>query len=237
MLGLGMAGYLEQSLEKIKEFEGSIPWMYLDTVGKVTVGVGLMLPNEVSAHALPFTTEGRTATAEEIGQEFARVSAMSKGRAAGFYAGRPVLQLSTATIDGKLLATLGGFEGYLRTHIPGYDLLPVSAKLALLDMIYNLGPGRLFAQYPRLLAAIERGDWKTAAAASLRRGPSAARNAWARQQFLNAATIAEIKAEAEQTIGGLLLGLLSGLAAAAAVAIMAGELDRLAAPGRTRRLR
>ena len=232
-----MAGYLEQSLEKIKEFEGSVPWMYLDTVGKVTVGVGLMLVNEMAAHALPFATEGRAATAEEISKEFARVSAMKQGRAAGFYSNTPALQLSGEIIDSKLRATLEGFEGYLRTHIAGYDLLPDSAKLALLDMIYNLGPGRLFAQYPRLLAAVERGDWKTAAAASLRRGPSAARNAWARQQFLNAATIAEIKAEAERTFGGLLLGLLSGLAAAAAVAIMAGEADRAAARARARHLR
>ena len=237
MLAWSMAGYLEQSLEKIKEFEGSVPWMYLDTVGKVTVGVGLMLANEVAAHALPFTLEGRPATPDQIGKEFARVSAMKKGRASAFYSSKPGLQLSTQAIDDKLRATLEGFEGYLRTHVPGYDLLPDAAKLALLDMIYNLGPGRLFAQYPRLFAAIERGDWKTAAAASLRRGPSAARNAWARQQFLNAATIAEIKAEAEQAIGGLLLGLLSGLAAAAALAIMGGELDRLAARARARRSR
>lgn len=232
-----MAGYLEQSLATIKEFEGSIPWMYLDTVGKVTVGVGLMLTNQTAAHALPFTTEGRPATADEIGKEFTRVSAMTKGRAAAFYSSKPGLQLSTEMIDDKLRATLEGFEGYLRANIPGYDLLPDSAKLALLDMIYNLGPGRLFAQYPRLFAAIKRGDWTAAAAASLRRGPSAARNAWVRQQFLNAATIAEIKAEAEQASGSVLLGLLSGLAAAAAVAIMNGELDRLATRIRARRLR
>ena len=242
MLGWDMAGYLEQSLEKIKEFEGSIPWMYLDTAGKVTVGVGLLLANEAAAHALPFTAEGRAATPDEIGQEFTRVRAMKQGRAAGFYESVPSLQLSTETIDDRLRATLEGFEGYLRSHMPGYDLLPDPAKLGLLDMIYNLGPGRLFAEYPRLLAAVEQGDWKTAAAASLRRGPSAARNAWARQQFLSAATvaeamIAEIKAEAKQGMGGLLLGLLSGLAAAAAVAIMGGELDRLAGRARARRLR
>ena len=230
-----MAGYLEQSLEKIKEFEGSIPWMYLDTVGRVTVGVGLMLASETAAHALPFSAAGQPATADQISREFARVSAMKVGRAAAFYSRQPGLQLSTETIDDKLRATLEGFEGYLRTHLPGYDQLPDPAKLALLDMIYNLGPGKLFAEYPRLLAAIERGDWKTAAAASLRRGPSAARNAWAKQQFLSAATVVEIKAVAEQAVGSVLLGLLSGLAAAAALAIMGGELDRLAARRRASR--
>ena len=46
-----MATYLEQSLEKLKEFEGCVPWMYRDTVGKVTVGVGLMLPDVEAAQA------------------------------------------------------------------------------------------------------------------------------------------------------------------------------------------
>jgi len=40
-----VATYLEQSLAKLKEFEGCVPWMYRDTVGKITVGVGLMLPD------------------------------------------------------------------------------------------------------------------------------------------------------------------------------------------------
>ena len=39
---------------KLKEFEGCVPWMYRDTVGKVTVGVGLMLPDINAAQALPF---------------------------------------------------------------------------------------------------------------------------------------------------------------------------------------
>ena len=211
--------------------------MYLDTVGKVTVGVGMMLANEIAAHALPFVAGETPATPDEIGREFARVSAMKKGQLARFYFNKKALQLSTETIDAKLRDTLQGFEGYLRSNIHSYDALPDAAKLALLDMVYNLGPGRLFAEYPRLIAAVERGDWKAAATSSLRRGPSAARNAWTRQQFLAAQSIAEIKGEAEQAFGGLLLGLLSGLAAAAAAAILFGELDRFAARARSRRER
>ena len=41
----------------IKHGEGSINHMYLDTVGKVTVGVGNMLPSIESAQALPFVLE------------------------------------------------------------------------------------------------------------------------------------------------------------------------------------
>lgn len=238
VLGSGMSGYLDQSMAKIKEFEGSVPWMYLDTVGKVTVGVGLMLVNELAATALPFTIAGRSATSEEIGREFARVSAMKKGQLAHAYFSKQGLALPEQIIESKLKDTLIGFEGYLRTHLPGYDALPGAAKLSLLDMVYNLGPGRLFSEYPRLLAAVERGDWKTAAAACLRRGPSVKRNLWTEEQFRAAAAVVVLKAEAE-SLGnaGVVLGLISGVAAAAAIAIMFGELDRIAARTRPHRNR
>ncbi|MFT7186732.1 MAG: GH24 family phage-related lysozyme (muramidase), partial [Pseudohongiellaceae bacterium] len=41
----------------IKHGEGSINHMYLDTVGKLTVGVGNMLPNSGAASELPFILE------------------------------------------------------------------------------------------------------------------------------------------------------------------------------------
>ena len=218
-------------MAKIREFEGSVPWMYLDTVGKVTVGVGLMLINEMAATVLPFTMSGRPATLDEISREFARVSAMKKGQIAKSYYNKLGLELPEQTIEAKLRDALEGFEGYLRSHVHGYDGLPDAAKLALLDMIYNLGPGRLFAEYPRLIAAVEQGDWKAAAQASLRRGPSALRNLWTKQQFLAAAatTTVDLKAEAESARSSVVLGLISGVAAACAIAILSGELDRLSA--------
>ena len=34
--------------KKIEKYEGRIPHLYLDTVGKVTVGIGHMIPNKVA---------------------------------------------------------------------------------------------------------------------------------------------------------------------------------------------
>lgn len=179
--------YLDESVRKLKEFEGSVGWMYLDTVGKVTVGVGLMLPNALAAQSLAFMRGEQPATAEEIAAEYARVLGLQKGRLAKFYSQSRGLRLSDDTIEEKLRDTLAGFEGYLRKHIAIYDTLPDVAKIALLDMVYNLGPGKLFAEYPRLIAALEAGDWKTAAEHSQRRGPAPARNQWTKLQFLSAA--------------------------------------------------
>jgi hypothetical protein len=68
--------------------------------------------------------------------------------------------------------------------------------MALLDMIYNLGPEGLFKEFPHLIADVDARAWAQAAESCLRRGPSAARNSWTRQQFLDAVVVA-IKAEAE----------------------------------------
>jgi GH24 family phage-related lysozyme (muramidase) len=191
-----VATYLEQSLAKLKEFEGCVPWMYRDTVGKVTVGVGLMLPDAKAAEALPFVVGTRPATPEEIAAEYARVDAMAMGRASAFYKTAASLVLTQQTIDAKLSSVLAGFEADLRAQFPRYDSLPDGVKMALLDMIYNLGPAGLFKGFPHLVAAVETGAWAQAAEHCTRRGPGPARNDWTRQQFLSA-VVSTIKAEAE----------------------------------------
>ncbi len=190
------ANYLERSLAKLKEFEGCVPWMYRDTVGKITVGVGLMLPNARAAELLPFLAGSRAATPQEIAAEFARVDTLPPGHGSAFYKSPGSLELPPQTIDAKLTGTLENFEADLRARLPRYDTFPDGVKMALLDMIYNLGPEGLFQGFPHLLAAVEAGAWAQAAAHCLRRGPDPARNDWTRQQFLNS-VVGAIQAEAE----------------------------------------
>jgi GH24 family phage-related lysozyme (muramidase) len=191
-----VATYLEQSLTKLKEFEGCVPWMYRDTVGKVTVGVGLMLPDAKAAEALPFLIGTRAATQQEIAAEYTRVDAMPIGRASAFYKTPTSLVLTQQTIDAKLISVLEGFEADLKAQFPNYDNLPDGVKIALLDMIYNLGPAGLFKGFPHLIAAVQSGAWTQAAEHCMRRGPGLARNDWTREQFLSA-VVGTIKAEAE----------------------------------------
>ncbi len=225
-----MGSYLDEAIGRLKEFEGSVPWMYLDTVGKVTVGVGSMLPDARSAGMLPFSAGKRAATAEEIEKEFERISALTKGKPAAFYRKSGGLRLPDQAIDAKLRDVLEGFEGYLKAHIAGYDSLPEAAKLGLLDMVYNLGPGKLFHEYPKMIAAVEKGDWAAAARASLRRGPSAARNAWTKDQFLNAAKRMELKAEA--AVERISWGWVPVLAAAFIALVVAVKLPASSQDGR-----
>jgi len=171
--------------------------MYLDTVGKVTVGAGLMLPTPQSATALPFQFDGRPADTQEIVVDFRRVSSMVKGKAAGFYRSPMSVLLTPAEIDIQLRAAVTHLDQDLRKEIPIWDALPASAKVALLDMAYNLGMTGLLQGYPRLLQAVVTGDWKTAAAECHRSGPAPTRNEWTRQQFLAYIAAPSITAEAE----------------------------------------
>ena len=192
-----MSAFFDQSLAQLKSFEGCVPWMYRDTAGRVTVGVGLMLPDAAAACALPFqAAEGAAATAEQIAAEFARVEAMAMGRLPSFYRAAGSLELPQAAIDEKLSAVLAGFEATLREKLAGYDALPDGVKMALLDMAYNLGPEGLLKGYPKMIHAVETGAWAEAAAESARGGINAARNAWTRQQMMSA-VVGAIQAEAE----------------------------------------
>lgn len=193
-----MASYLDQSIAKLEQFEGVIPWMYLDTAGKVTTGVGLMLPSSSAAARLPFQINGRAATQEEISAEYARVDALPMGRPALFYRTRDAHgpELPRPQIDSLLRTVLTGFDGELRRALPDYDTIPDAVKLALLDMMYNLGPAGLIKGYPHLMTCVAAGNWAQAAAGCYRHGPGAARNEWTRQQFL-ANVVSEVKAALE----------------------------------------
>lgn len=193
--------------------------MYLDTVGKVTVGVGLMLPDVAAAVRLPFSVDGRAATEAEIAAEFARVDALPMGRAAMFYRGKAGVELLRADIDGLLRTVLAGFEGELRGALPGYDGFPDGVKVALLDMIYNLGPAGLLKGYPRMMKAVVAGRWAEAAGECMRHGPGVARNEWTKQMFLASvvgrSVLGSIEGAAESGLKRLGYGLL-GLCAVAA---------------------
>lgn len=192
-----MLAYLDQSLSRLKHFEGCVPWMYRDTVGRVTVGVGLMLPDAASAQALAFTFDGRPATPQEIVADFRRVQQLASAREPAFYKSPTSPQLPQDVIDAKLLAVLTEFESQVRAKLPCYDSLPDGVKLALLDMAYNLGPAGLFRDYPHMLKAVAAGDWATAAAQCARHGPAPERNTWTRAMFLSGAVVDTLRAEAE----------------------------------------
>jgi len=169
--------------------EGNISFMYLDTRGYVTVGIGNMLPSGSDAVELPFlnrTTQNK-ATSAEIAADFDAVSQQTKGMAANYYRKYTNTDLSDVAINNLFRNRVYEFQQALAVAYPIYDSYPNSAQLALLDMAFNLGVGALKAKWPKLNAAIASADWEGASVESFRPEAKATRNAKIKALFEDAA--------------------------------------------------
>lgn len=180
-----------------KDFEGNIPHMYLDTGGKVTVGVGEMLPNVAAAQKLAFVRRpdptatpavvAGAATADEIKTDFENVDQQAAGKAAPYYKQFTKLDLPSNVIDTLLNTRVKDFTAQLVANFPDFNSYPDEARAALFDMAYNLGIGKLTSQFPTFCKAVKDKDWAKAATECKRGGIPDDRNAWTKSQFEAAA--------------------------------------------------
>ncbi len=169
----------------IKEGEGSISHMYLDTKGFVTVAVGQLLRTVESAQELGFVDRatGESATAAEIAQDFESVEQQEAGRVASFYKPFTKLDLPEPAINALLDERIQGFETGLRADFPVYDDYPENAKLGLMDMVFNLGNAGLVNKFPTFAKAAREQDWPTCAKECRRRGIGDHRNEMTKRLF------------------------------------------------------
>lgn len=171
----------------IKAGEGCIEHLYLDSVGKVTVGVGNMLPDVTAAQALAFVDRetGDPASEAMIAAEFELLSQQEADHIASYYRQFTGLILEPPTIDQLLDRRINGFLGGLRRNFEGFDTLPDPAQLGLMDMAFNLGSSGLINKFPTFTRAVRAGDWQTCAKECRRRGIQDSRNAEVRELFLS----------------------------------------------------
>ena len=179
---------LETQEADLEQWEGKYPYMYLDTNGYVTVGIGQMLPDANAAKKLGFVRrkDQTVATDEEIETDFNNVSDQVKGMKATYYKKYTALDLPDTAIYALLQKVIEECNDALTSSFTGFDTYPAAAKRALLDMQYNLGTTKL-GKFTDLKKAVEAQDWKTASKQCHRKGPSAERNDWTRDKFLEAA--------------------------------------------------
>jgi GH24 family phage-related lysozyme (muramidase) len=181
---------LSQFLERLKGFEGYTDHLYLDTVGKVTVGVGLMFESAdrlVASHiSFRFKTSGKLAVDADIRDEFKRISKLAKGHHPPFYRIKGFLTADSSDLQGRLVRRLANAltdaiffyntgKPIPNTKFEEYADLPTNVQLALLDMAFNLGRGRL-GKFQKLRIYLKQGDWTNAAKSSHRRGIQSSRN-------------------------------------------------------------
>ena len=178
--------------KRLKQFEGVVPHMYLDSKGYVTVGLGHFLGTASAAQKLKFlNAKGEVATKDEIKKDYDTVSELKPGMKAYRYKPFTQLVLSSSEINQITENHINSFAKELRRLYPGFNKFPKEAQLALFDMIFNMGATRLRLGWPKLNKAIANYDWKTAAKESNRPDVGNNRNQYVRDLFEKAAKVAE----------------------------------------------
>jgi GH24 family phage-related lysozyme (muramidase) len=179
----------EEAKALIAPSEGNIAHMYLDSVGKVTVGIGNLLATRVAALELAFVNRAtaESATQAEIAADFEAVSRQAWPRVARFYRSVTALDLPGPRIDELFRQRVERFRQELHAAYPDFEGYPGSVQLAMLDMAFNLGTQGLKKGWPNLNRAIGGRDWTTAAIESYRPQSSATRNAKVKALFARAA--------------------------------------------------
>jgi GH24 family phage-related lysozyme (muramidase) len=186
----------------IRGWEGEHPFMYVDTRGHVTTGIGHLLENAEAALKLPWhdRATGQPATPAQVRSAFDRMREIwsaykashpkGKGIAATNFADKSDLALPRG-VPTKLATDRlrEEFLPKLQRLFPGWGGYPMPAQRALVDMAYNLGVGKLEDKFPRLLEACWRGDFATAAKECDRSSSRQERNEATRSLFLEAASL------------------------------------------------
>ncbi len=163
--------------------EALVQHLYLDSVNKVTVGVGNMLPDLRAAQALGFVLRSDTskaATADQIKTDWDTVSAEAgKNKRAASFARLTLLDLPEDICWSLLQKRINAeFMPGLMSIFDTWATIPTPAKRALLDMAYNLGVAGL-KKFKTLIGHVQAADWDKAAAACHRNGIPDERNSWA----------------------------------------------------------
>lgn len=179
--------YTERLRALIKAGEGCIPYMYLDTVGKVTVGVGNMLPNSDAAVALPFVDRdsGEAASEELIIDEFENLSKQEFGQSFGAsaFSHFTSVGLTDDGINELLDSRIAEFETGLKGNFEDFDTYPDDAKIGIMDMAFNLGVHGLMSKFPTFVKGVKSENWKLCAEQCRRRGISDHRNEEVKELF------------------------------------------------------
>lgn len=188
-------------VEKLEQYEGRVPHLYLDTKGYVTVGVGHMLPNKSAVTAVRLyksDSHGRlsVATASEKEAEYDVIKKLLFGDnySAHYYRRYATLTMRDDDINAQREAHIASFykelSGYYTTgngFMDAFDDMPEEVQMALFDMIFNLGLPKLKNQYILFHGHLRKRGWREAAGQSSRIGIGLERNKYVHDLLMIAA--------------------------------------------------
>lgn len=153
-----------------RRYEGVCTWMYLDTKGLVTTGVGFLINSVGAAADLPWeVSSGKRATLAQVEREWRRVKALTKWQKRNgldaVWRESAVLSLPMDAVDERLAEMTPSYWSGPARAIPTLEAAPADAQLAVLDEAWQngrayLNPGTVWSgtRYAALA-----GDWAAAA--------------------------------------------------------------------------
>lgn len=142
--------------------EGRVRWMYLDTAGLVTAGVGFLLPTAASAMCLGWLlTDGRPATAAQVADEYRKVASLQGLRhdGGGAFAVVTGLRATETSIDAEFARRLAQAETAMLSAFLAWSSWPADAQFDALSRCWAMGT-HWPATWPHFVAAVRRGDWR-----------------------------------------------------------------------------
>ncbi len=147
--------------------EEYVPHMYLDRDGRVTVGIGHLIPDADAATRLDFTSRDpiKPVIDRHTINAFNKVKKSGlKGAAAPSFKNLTHIFISEPDAVVLALKDMDNFLNIIRSssYFPEFDSYPVLAKMGLLDLVYNAGALGTRDGYPRTTAAVRRRNWKQA---------------------------------------------------------------------------
>jgi len=180
---------------KLKEFEGSVPHLYLDTKGYVTVGIGhLVASRDDMASVIMYTVVNKLpsslATTAAKKTEYDTIKKEKKGKRASAYKSKTTLIMKEQDILDQKTKHVDAFYVNLKEYYKvtrgfkrNFDDFPENVQLALFDMIFNLGYKGLKTKFPSFNRAIKAEDWRKAAKECNRPDVSVTRNNYVKKLF------------------------------------------------------
>lgn len=176
--------------KNLSRYEGNINHLYLDTKGKVTVGIGHLISNKnamsgVTLYKVKNKLLSTPATLQEKMSEFTNIAKLPWGKRYGAesFESHTTLKMKEFDINNLFNKHLDSFYNDLKNiykkekgFSQNFDDFHQNVQLALFDMIFNLGATKLVNSFPKFNTAIKKGNFEEAAKQSHRLDISEARN-------------------------------------------------------------
>jgi GH24 family phage-related lysozyme (muramidase) len=152
------------------QFEGYTPFMYTDSKGFVTTGIGNKIDPVDQALGLPWKIGGRLATPAEITQAWNTVKSAFPGVQSRASASLTSLRLDAEGIRALVNRTLKANDALLARAYRDYPNWPADAQLAVNSMAWAMGVGHIIpgGDFKTFMAALNQSppDFRAAARAS-----------------------------------------------------------------------